>query len=169
MSSEETEESPSWEDEDEDAESFFVEDGVEVERLEDLEPEEDMTSDALEATEEGIPYQASSDPSVLPSDNLEGLEVAAGFAPSMEETSPDRERLPDRIEKGDLELEEHVRTELRDNSETGHLTDVEVSVSRGVVLLRGTVEDEDDIEVVEDIVRDLDGVWDVQNELRVPD
>jgi len=167
MSSEEVEDSTACEEEYDDAETLFVERGVEVERLEDLEESEDITSDPLEATEEGIPYQAPSDPSVLPSDNLDGLDVAAGFAPSMEESSPDQEMMPDRVERGDLELQAHVCTMLRDNSETGHLTDIEVLVSRGIVVLRGSVQDEQDLAIVDDIVSDLEGIRAVRNELRV--
>lgn len=141
---------------------------VTVERLESVEPAGGMTDDALEASEEGIPYRAPSDPAVLPSDDPEGVDIAAGFAPSMEEAHPDPEELPQRVERGDLEIEEHVYTVLRDNSETGHLADeIEAVVSRGIVLLRGIVPDEQDISIVDDIVSDLDGVREVRNELRV--
>jgi hypothetical protein len=143
------------------------EEDVTVERLESLEPTGGMTDDAMEAAEEGIPYRAPSDPAVLPSDDLEGLEVAAGFAPSMEETYPDSEELPERVERGDLEIQDHVYTMLRDNSETGDLNDIEVLVSRGIVLLRGSVPTELDVAIVDDIVTDLDGVRAVRNELRV--
>jgi osmotically-inducible protein OsmY len=85
----------------------------------------------------------------------------------MEETEPDAERLPERVERGDLEIQDHVCTMLRNNSETGDLTDIEVLVSRGIVLLRGSVPSEQDISIVDDIVSDLDGVREVRNELRV--
>lgn len=167
MTSRQVEEDPSWEEENDEAEVLFIEDGVRVERLEDLEPDDDLTSDWQEASEEGYPYLAPSDPPVLPSQDLEGARIAAGFAPSMEESHPDQEVKPARVEKGDLELEEHVYEVLRDNSETQHLTDVEVCVSEGVVSLRGTVQSEDDIAIVDDIVSDLDGVRAVRNDLRV--
>ncbi len=167
MNSDQVENTPSWEEENDEAEELFIEDGVRVERLQDLEPEDDLTSDSQEAAEEGYPYLAPSDPPVLPSDDLEGVRIAAGFASSMEESHPDQEVKPARVEKGDLELEEHVHEALRYNSETQHLTDVEVCVSQGVVLLRGTVQSEDDIATVDDIVTDLDGVRAVRNHLRV--
>lgn len=145
----------------------FADEDILVERLVDLEPDDDLTSDELEATEEGISYQAPSDPPVVPSDDLEGVDIAAGFAPSMEEAHPDSEILPETVEMGDLELQQHVCTVLRDNSETAHLTDIEVLVSRGIVVLRGPVADEQDIAIVDDMVSDLDGVRAVRNELRV--
>ena len=138
-----------------------------VERLYDLEPEDDITSDPLKATEEGYPYTPPSDPPIVPSDDLEGAEVAVGFASSAEESHPDEEILPLRVETGDLELENHVYVSLRNNSETRHLTDIEVKVRSGVVFLEGTVDTDDDIAVVDDMVSDLEGVSRVQNRLRV--
>jgi hypothetical protein len=167
VNSDQAEDSPSGDEENDEAEELFIEHGVRVERLEDLEPEDDLTDDSQEATEEGYPYLAPSDPSVLPSEDLEGARIAAGFAPSMEESHPDQEVMPARVEKGDLELEKHVYEALRDNSETQNLTDIEVCVSEGVVLLQGTVQSEDDIAMVDDIVTDLDGVRAVRNDLRV--
>lgn len=166
MSSTMSENSLVWPEDDGEAEDPFFERGAEVESLLDLEPEEELTSDPLEATEEGYSYLAPSDAPVLPSDDLEGADIAAGFAPSMEETHPDREVTPARVEEGNLEILEHVHTALRENSETGHLTGVEVCVSGGVVLLSGTVDTEDDIAIVDDIVSDLEGVRGVRNRLR---
>jgi len=169
MSTEWRDEDLAWEEEsDQEADEFAEEDMI-VERLEDLEPDDDLTTDELEATEEGIPYRAPSDPPVLPSDDLEGVDIAAGFAPSVEETYPDSEEVPQRVEMGDLELQQHVCTVLRENSETAHLTDIEVLVTRGIVVLRGPVSDEQDIAIVDEIVSDLDGVRAVRNELRVAD
>jgi osmotically-inducible protein OsmY len=53
------------------------------------------------------------------------------------------------------------------NSETTHLDDVRVYVRDGVAYLRGTVLVEDDISIVEEFVRDLDLVEDIENELEV--
>ncbi|MCB0214787.1 MAG: BON domain-containing protein, partial [Anaerolineae bacterium] len=56
---------------------------------------------------------------------------------------------------------------LRNNSETGHLTNVKVQVEDGVVNLVGTVTSEDDIGMVQSIVQELEGVLDVNNNLQV--
>ncbi len=138
-----------------------------VERLYDLEPADDVTTDPLEAAEEGYPYVPPTDPPILPSDDLEGAEIAAGFASSMEESNPDEEILPPRVERGDLELEQHVYTVLRNHAETQNLTDIEISVCDGIVTIRGIVQSAVDIGIVDDIVNDLDGVIEVRNYLRL--
>jgi hypothetical protein len=143
------------------------EEGPVVERLYELEPDEDITTDPLKATEDGYPYVPPTDPPVVPSDEPGGAEVAAGFVTEMEGSPPDEEDLPLRVEAGDLELENHVYTALRDNSETQDLTNIKVKVRNGVVYLAGTVEIEDDIPLVDDIVSDLAGVSQVHNRLRV--
>ncbi|MFN2200107.1 MAG: BON domain-containing protein [Caldilineaceae bacterium] len=118
------------------------------------------------AWEEGLVYDPPSDPPVLASDNSQGVEVAAGFASSMEEANPDVEDLPARVDNQDLDLKEDIETVLRDNSETADLDNIHVAVRNGVVRLRGTVPLEEDISIVERIVSDLDGVVSITNRLR---
>ena len=125
------------------------------------------TTDPHQAQEQGLVYDPPSDPPVLPSDDLQGVEIAAGFAPSMEASDPDVIDLPDRVDNQDLDLEEDIRTALRYNSETSHLTDVEVMVRNGMAYLSGTVVSEDDIAIMQYLVRDLEGVRDVHNDLRI--
>jgi hypothetical protein len=148
-------------------ESEAEEEQLVVERLYDLEPEDDITTDPLEAAEEGYPYTPPTDPPILPSDDLEGAEIAVGFASSVEESSPDEEILPPRVDRGDLELEQHVYAALRNHAETQNLTGIEVSVCEGIVVIRGVVQSDLDIAVVDDIVNDLDGMIEVRNYLRV--
>ena len=122
------------------------------------------------AVEEGLSYTPPRDPPTVPSgDDPQGSEVAAGFAPSMEDTDPDPQRLPDRIDRADLEIQEDVGLALRYNSETAHLGDVSALVKQGVVSLYGTVPTEDDIARVYDIVSDLVGVVRVRSHLGVAD
>lgn len=85
----------------------------------------------------------------------------------MEESNPDVEVLPPGVDNNDLDLEDDVATVLRLNSETSHLEDVDVRVRDGVVYLRGTVFSLDDVAIVDYLVRDMDGIIDVVNELRV--
>jgi hypothetical protein len=138
-----------------------------VERPHDLEPEDDITTDPVEAMEEGYPYVPPTDPPVLPSDDPERAEIAVGFASSTAESNPGEEVLPPRVERGDLKLEQHVYTVLQTSSETQNLTGIEVSACNGVVFLRGTVQSDSDIAIVDDIVNDLDGVMGVRNYLRL--
>jgi len=123
------------------------------------------TTDPHQAQEQGLVYDPPSDPPVLPSDDPQGAEVAAGFASSMEASNPDVLDLPDRVDNQDLDLEENIQTALRNNSETSHLTDISVTVRNGIAYLNGHVVSEDDVAIVHYLVRDLDGVQDVRNNL----
>jgi len=122
------------------------------------------------AVEEGLSYTPPRDPPTVPShDDPQRSEVAAGFAASMEDTDPDVRILPDRVDSGDLEIQEDITLALRYNSETTHLTDVSALVSQGIVRLHGTVPSEDDISQVYDIVSNLEGVVRVISQLEVAD
>ncbi len=125
------------------------------------------TTDPYVAQDQGLVYTPPSDPPVLPSDDWQGVEIAAGFASSMEESDPDVEDLPDRVDNQDSDLAEDVATSLRYNSETSHLHHIRILVRNGIVRLRGTVFSDDDLAIVEEQIRDLEGVIDVQNELEV--
>lgn len=140
--------------------------------LEDSEPfktqyDDGHTLNPHVAQEQGLVYTPPTDPPVLRGDDPQGAEIAAGFATSMEETNPDVERLPPRVDNMDLDLKDDVYIALRNNSETGHLTNVKVQVEDGVVNLIGTVTSEDDIGLVHDIVQGLGGVRGINNNLQV--
>lgn len=117
------------------------------------------------AMEQGLVYTPPTDEPVRPSDDPQGVEIAAGFAPSMEATDPDEEDLPPRVDNNDLELQDDVYLALRNNSETMNLDDVTVRVDDGVVTLLGTVQTEDDIALASSIVTELEGVDEVRNKL----
>jgi osmotically-inducible protein OsmY len=117
--------------------------------------------------DQGLVYTPPTDPPVIPSDDLQGAKIATGFASSIEESDLDVEDLPVRVVDNDSDLEEDIRMALRQNSETTHLEDVRVYVRNGIVYLRGTVLDEDDITIVDEFVRDIDAVKDIRNELEV--
>lgn len=125
------------------------------------------TNNPYLAWEQGLTYTPPDDPATLPSDDLQGVEVAAGFAPSMEEADPDVEDLPPNVDNNDLDLLDDIYIALHNNSETGHLTNIKIQVDQGVVNLLGTVSSEDDIAVVYDIVSDLDGVVEILDNLQV--
>lgn len=109
------------------------------------------------AEEQGLVYTPPHDPPVLPSDDLQGAEVAAGFAPSMEDSDP----------AADADLQEEVETALRYNSETSTLEDIQVYARAGVVVLSGSVPNRDDAAFAEEIVAHLDNVRNVVNRLNV--
>lgn len=125
------------------------------------------TTNPQHATDQGLVYIPPDDPPVVPSDDLQGVEIAAGFAQSMEDVDLDVLDMPDHVDDNDADLEEDVRMALRYNSETQHLEDVRAYVRNGIVYLRGTVVSEDDITIVDELLRDLDSVVDVDNQLEV--
>lgn len=146
-------------------------DDVDIE--EDLAPEQVFdtqhgaghTYNPQHAADQGLTYTPPTDPPVVPSrDDPQGAEIAAGFAPSLEESGPDVRDLPSQVENNDPDLQEDIHQMLRYNSETAHLKDIQVQVVRGVVTLRGTVLNENDIGVLYDIVNDLEGVVEVRFE-----
>ncbi len=145
-----------------------IEEELAVDELVDNQHGEGHTYNPQQAEEQGLTYTPPSDPPVVPSeDDLQGAEIAAGFAPRMEDTDPDAEILPRRVDSNDLNLQENVYVTLRNNSETGHLTNIKIQVDQGVVSLLGTVFSRDDIPRVYAIVSELDGVVEVRNQLTV--
>jgi hypothetical protein len=125
------------------------------------------TYDPHLAQDQGLTYTPPTDPPVVPDrDDPQGVEVATGFATSMEDTDPDAEVLPESIDDNDLDLEEDVRTALRYNSETTNLDNVQVQARDGIVTLTGTVPREDDLALVYAVVSELEGVVVVRNRLQ---
>jgi osmotically-inducible protein OsmY len=118
--------------------------------------------------DQGLVYTPPTDPPVVPSDDLQGAEIAAGFGSSIDDEL-EVQNLPERVDDNDSDLEDDIRRALRYNSETTHLEDVRVYVRNGNAYLRGTVEFEDDIAIVDEFIRDMDVVDEVYNELEVAD
>lgn len=127
------------------------------------------TNNVQVAMDQGLVWEPPLDPPVVPSDDLQGAEIAAGFGTSIEDDNWEIENFPERVDDNDAGLEEELRIDLRHNSETTHLENVRIYVRNGIVYLRGTVIDEDDISIVDEFVRDKDAVRDVRNELEVAD
>jgi hypothetical protein len=119
------------------------------------------------AQDQGLVYTPPDDPPVLPADDGQGAQMATGFAQSMEESNPDIEDLPARVDNNDLDLEDDILAALQNNSETSHLTEIDVHVRNGIAYVSGLVESEDDIARVADVVTYLDGVLDVVTDLEV--
>ena len=142
-----------------------------IEEIIDTQHTDGSTSNPKQAWEQGLVYTPPYDPPILPSANPQDAEVAAGFAQSMEDSDPDREELPKRVNNQDLDLEADIQEALRYNAQTTYLDvgKLEIHVNNGIVYLYGTVQSDDDIDRVEDLIRDLDGVRDVENFLEVED
>jgi len=128
------------------------------------------TNNAYVAWDQGLTYTPPDDPATIPSDESPwGLELAAGFAPSVEETDPDIEDLPENVDNNDLDLLDDIQIALHNNSETGHLTNIKVQVEDGVVNLWGIVPTEDDIAIISEVIGDLEGVVEIIDNLEVED
>lgn len=127
------------------------------------------TSNVQVAMDQGLVWDPPTDPPVVPSDDLQNVEIAAGFASSIEEDNWEIENFPDRVNDNDSDLEFDLRRALRHNSETSHLENVRIYVRNGIVYLRGTVLDDDDIAIAEEFISGHDGVKDIRNELDTAD
>jgi hypothetical protein len=163
-------------DEDEDELSDDVEDVEDWEddlsdgTLIDTQHTDGHTYDPEEAWEQGLVYTPPDDPPVAPSDSDQGIEVTTGFAPSMAQSNPDLNQLPDNVDNNDLDLEEDVYITLRNTSETVDLADrITITVEDGVVTLEGTVLNDADIALVDEVVTNVPGVVEVENLLEVAD
>jgi len=122
------------------------------------------------AMDQGLVYTPPTDPPVLPDpDDPQGVQVAAGFGLSMEDSDPDVEIIPETVDDNDLDLEEDVNAMIRFNSETQHLTQVHVRVTNGVVVLFGTVPGDEDIDILVDMIEGIEGVERVLNYLDTED
>ena len=73
--------------------------------------------------------------------------------------------LPTRLLGNDEDLEELVMAALAKNSETSTMTAVRVAAQDGVIHLYGVVATDEEIAIVDQLVRDLAGVDDVVNHL----
>lgn len=124
------------------------------------------TDNVQVAMDQGLVYTPPTDPPVVPSDDLQNVEIAAGFGSSIED-EPEIADLPERVDDNDSDAEDDIRRALRYNSETTHLDDVRVYVRDGIAFLRGSVFDDSDSDLVESLIRDMDVVDDVRNELEV--
>lgn len=143
-----------------------IEEDLATEQIYDTQHGEGHTYNPHQADDQGLTYTPPTDPPIMQVDeDPRGVEVTAGFSPSMEETDPSREELPPQVDNNDVDVQQDVERALRYNSETMHLTDVHVQVERGVVTLTGTVPTMDDIGLVYEIVYAMDGVVDVHSEL----
>jgi BON domain len=125
------------------------------------------TYNPTEAWDQGLTYTPPDDPPVLPGDNLQGVEIAAGFAPSMAQSNPDDEELPANVDNNDDDLAENIYVTLRNTSETSTLADdLIIAVEDGVVTLTGTVQTEADIALVYEIVSAVEGVVELEIDLQ---
>jgi osmotically-inducible protein OsmY len=112
-------------------------------------------------------YVPPIDPPTVPSDDLEGAEVASGFGVSSIDEPYDRDH-HDSFELGDDEMAARIYEALRADSATTPYADrVVISAVGGVVTLRGEVADLEDSDNLLAVAGYVDGVVEVVDKLRV--
>jgi hypothetical protein len=121
----------------------------------------------LKAQQQGLVYTPPDDPPVIPGDDPQGAEIAAGFGKTVEGDDSRAAILPDRVAGNDLDLEEQIGDLLRKKSTTVDTSNVTVRVEAGVVYLTGAVETLDDADRLSALVADVEGVVDVEDNLDI--
>lgn len=138
---------------------------LESDQIYDTQHTDGSTTNPEQAEEQGLVYIPPDDPPVIPSDDWQGVEIAAGFGDSLYGEDPRAEELPAQLWGNDEELEELVMAALKRNSETSTMTDIRVAAQDGVVHLYGVVASDEEAAIVDQLVRDLEEVDEVVNHL----
>jgi hypothetical protein len=143
-------------------------DVVSLDDLTDAELRAGETTDPLVAIEEGEVWIAPSDPPVVPSDDPEGIEIAAGPG-----VSADDEPYDDSHRSGELDAEgslnARVREALRADAATSPLADrLEIAVVGSTAIIRGTVDGIEDSDAIIDVASRVSGIDDVRDETEIP-
>lgn len=121
----------------------------------------------LKAQQQGLVYDPPDDPPILPSDDPEGIEIAAGFAKEAQFEDPRGMSTPKRLAGGDWDIQARIAAVLHKSSLTNQMTGVQVEVQDGIAYLSGKVDTLDDIDVVCSVVEQVEGVVGVEEELIV--
>ena len=124
-----------------------------------------VETDPGEAVEEAEPYFPPTDP-VVRVDQAGETQIAGGFGSGEVPEGPPQAVIRD--VPSDEALEDFVHRALRLDASTAQLH-LKVGVARGVVRLRGMIEDESDAENALAVAGDVPGVVDVIEELTRPE
>jgi hypothetical protein len=144
--------------------------GYDAERLEeltDLELRDGETDDPNVAAEEGLTYVPPTDPPVIPTDDRQGLEVAAGFGSTSLDEPFDADH-HDELLYAEDEITARVRDALRADASTSTFADqIGIDTEGGQVVLYGTVESIDDTDNAAAVAEQVEGVDEVIDRLEV--
>ena len=138
-----------------------------IETLTEMELRSGETDDPDLAAEEGLTYVPPVDPPVVPSDDPQGAEVAAGFgATGIDE--PIDVYHPSATLADEDEMAARVRDALRADAATSSYADSVAIGTRGrTVALRGMVDDVEDTDNMVEVVSRVAGIDNVIDELEV--
>jgi hypothetical protein len=139
-----------------------------LDALTDSELRSGETTDPLVAIEEGEVWIAPSDPPTVPSDDPQGIEIAAGAGVSAEdEPYDDSHRSGELDEEGSLNR--RIREALRADAATSPLADrLRIAVVGSTAIIRGQVDGIEDGDTIVDVASRVAGITDVRDETEVP-
>jgi len=119
------------------------------------------------AAEEGLAWVPPTDPPVVPSDDREGLDVAAGFGSTSMDEPYDMDHASGAVSDED-ETSARVREALRADASTSRYADsIAIGTRGGVVALRGVVDDLYDTDNLVEVASRVTGVTEAVDELEV--
>ena len=143
------------------------EDTENIEMLTELELRAEETDDPMEAVEEGMTYVPPIDPPTVPGGGYDGAEIASGLGVSALDEAYDEDHHSGFLESDD-EISSRVREAFRaDSSTTAYVNRIAIETRRGIVTLRGEVDDLVDGDNLLAVAEYVDGVDEVIDELRV--
>jgi hypothetical protein len=139
-----------------------------LESLAGLELAAGATANPDVAAEEGETWVPPIDPPVIPvDDDPQGLVVAAGFGTTAEDEPFDADHHTTALPADD-EVTSRVREAIAADSRTSRLANrVGVLTLGGRVILRGVLDDIEDVDLLAEVVAEVTGVVDVQDETEV--
>jgi osmotically-inducible protein OsmY len=128
----------------------------------------DMTTDAMIAVEEGVPYMPPTDPVVRPSNDDQELSISGGFGETSDDEYPDLQATTATGDAppGDEDIREMVLEALRTDAATADLV-IQVIVRNGIVHLRGTVPTLDDADSAEEVAGRVPTIVEIREELEI--
>ncbi len=126
------------------------------------------TTDVLVAIEEGEVWIPPSDPPTVPSDDPQGIQIAAGTGMSADdEPYDDDHRSGELDEEGSMNA--RVREALRADAATTTLADrLEIAVVGSTAIIRGQIDGIEDSDNLIEVASRVDGIEDVLDETEVP-
>ncbi|MEA2519129.1 MAG: hypothetical protein QOF49_1209 [Chloroflexota bacterium] len=133
----------------------------------DAELRDGETDDPLVAIQEGFTYVPPSDPPTVPSDDPQGIDIAAGFgAGASGEPLDDDHRGGGTLDESDMNA--RIREAIRGDAATSPYADeLQIAVVGTTVVLRGVVDEIDDGDTLAAVVEQVSGVTDVRDETEV--
>ena len=125
------------------------------------------TDDPLVAIEEGQTWVPPSDPPTVPSDDPQGIDIAAGTGVLGAAERYDDDHL-DGADLDEGELNGRIREAIRNDAATSELADrLEIAVVGSTVILRGVVDDIEDGDNLAAVIEQVDGIDEVRDETEV--